>query len=121
MSDWTSVTSKKKPPSVGAVELQQNSSPSSDSPDDHITTHLCAEFYIHAGSKTFNPALALRGLYQAMQQQRPDLQLFSVDGKTTYYKPEDVPLKLTKFEHQFPVVPHLGRLGSGKILSLIHI
>ena len=114
MSDWTYVTSKKKPPSVEAVELPDDSSPSAAPSAETLTTHLRAEFYVHAGSKQFNPATALRGLFQAIQHQFPLLHLYSVDGNTSYSTPDNLPTDLTQFEHHFQVIPHLGRFGGGQ-------
>ena len=58
MSDWTSVTSKKKPPSVETEVITTAQSPKETSITTTQTTHIRTEFSVQAGSKKFNPVTA---------------------------------------------------------------
>ena len=84
MSDWTAVTSKKK---SSMAEPEPPSEPAmlpSDTNDTIPTTKLRAEFTIHTGHKNFNPVKALKGLFSAMQQAYPSINMFNVESNYSF-------------------------------------
>jgi len=115
MSDWTSVPLKKKPPSVETTESPKGSFASTMAADLLSTHHIRAEFYLHPGSKTFNPSRALQALFTALQQCYPDTLIINVANNQQFLKAKDIPMDPIKFEQQFIVRPHLGRSGGGKV------
>ena len=115
MSDWTSVTSKTKPPSVEPAALTTADSPPQDTDAIITTTRLRAEFLVHPGSKIFQPVPALRGLFKALLQQHPDLTIYNVAGDHHFAKVDDIPGETTHFGKHFVVSPHLGRNGGGRV------
>ena len=114
MSDWTNVTSKKKPPSGEPADPTRASTPSEPSAQA-LKTRVRAEFIIKPGHKTFNPVLALRGLLQTMAKDFPTITFSSVSGAKTVSSTSDIPEDQIKFKTLFPVYPHLRPNGGGKV------
>jgi len=115
MSDWTHVTSKKKPLSVEHESQKNTSQPLQGNNDTLSKPRVRAEFSIHPGSKIFNPATALRELLKAMKNVYPHITLYNMTGEQQFTKTEDIPTEVTRFENLFEVHPHLNRNGGGKI------